>query len=97
VVTALAAVLAWIVVEHGLPELLRVDALVGESWGALASLLVLGAAGWSVARRRWEGVLIVPFVLFRFDLHTKWALLYAVAVVVALTTRSAVSRRVTAA
>jgi hypothetical protein len=42
-------------------------------------------------------VLIVPFVLFRFDLHTKWALLYAVAVVVALTTRSAVSRRVTAA
>lgn len=97
VATAVAAVLAWVVVEHGLPELLRVDALVGQSWGGIAALVVLGVAGWSVARRRWEGLLIVPFAVFRFDLHTKWALLYALAIVVALTTRSVYSRRVTTA
>jgi hypothetical protein len=93
-VGAASAVVAWIVVEHGAPELLRVDDLVRESWGALGALLLLVAAYWSVTRRRLEGLLLLPFVLLAFDRHTKCAVLLAFAVLVALTTRSALARRV---
>lgn len=76
-----AALAAWVVVEHGAPELLRVDDLVHESWGALAALLLLVGAVWAVARLRPEGLLLVPFLFFAFDRHTKWAVLLAVLVV----------------
>jgi hypothetical protein len=79
--TAVAALAAWIVVEHGAPELLRVDELVGQSWGAVAALLLLGAAAWAVVRRRPEGLLLLPFVVLAFDRHTKWAVLLALATV----------------
>lgn len=87
--TALAAVAAWIVVEHGAPELLRVDALVHQSWGAVAALLLLVGACWAVLRLRPEGLLLLPFVVLWFDRHTKWAMLLALLVVGALVTRSA--------
>jgi hypothetical protein len=80
-VTAATAVVAWIVVERGAPELLRVDALVHESWGAIAALLLVVGACWAVARRRPEGLLLLPFAVVAFDRHTKWALLLALAVV----------------
>jgi hypothetical protein len=79
--TAAAALAAWLVVEHGAPELLRVDSLVHQSTGAIAALLLLAAAAWAVAGRRPEGLLLVPFAVGAFDRHTKWALLLAVAVV----------------
>jgi hypothetical protein len=79
--TAAAALVAWIVVEHGAPELLRVDTLVHQGWGAIAALLLLVGAAWAVAYRRIEGLLLLPFVVGAFDRHTKWALLLAVAVV----------------
>jgi hypothetical protein len=79
--TAAAAVVAWIVVERGAPELLRVDALVHQSWGAAAALLLLVGACRAVARRRPEGLLLLPFAVGTFDRHTKWALLLALAVV----------------
>jgi hypothetical protein len=92
-VTALAALVAWIIVEHGAPELLRVDALVHESWGTLTVLLLVAAAAWAVAQRRlvWL-LLLVPLAVGAFDRHTKWTLLYALAIVVALTTRSVAPR-----
>lgn len=72
-----AAVIAWILVEHGAPELLRVDRLVHESWGLLAAILLVTAAIWAVLRLRPEGLLLLPFATVRFDDHTKWALLLA--------------------
>jgi hypothetical protein len=69
------------VVEHGAPELLHVDDLVRESWGALAALLLLVGAVLAVARLRPEGLLLLPFLFFAFDRHTKWAVLLAVLVV----------------
>jgi len=74
---AAAAVFAWIVVEHGAPELLRVDRLVHESWGLLAAIGLVTAAVWAVLRLRPEGLLLVPFATVRFDDHTKWALVLA--------------------
>ena len=79
--TAVAAVVAWIVVERGAPELLRVDALVHTGWGSVAALLLVAGAGWAVAHRRPEGLLLLPFAVVAFDRHTKWALLLALAVV----------------
>jgi hypothetical protein len=81
VVTAAAAVLAWVVVERGTPELLRVDALVHTAWGTVAALLLVVGASWAVARGRPEGLLLLPFAVVGFDRHTKWALLLALAVV----------------
>lgn len=89
---AAAALAAWVVVERGAPQLLRVDALVGEDIGAVAALLLIAAAAWSAARLRPEGLLLAPFLVHGFDRHTKWALLLAVAVLVALATRSALPR-----
>jgi hypothetical protein len=78
---AAAAVVAWIVVEHGAPELLRVDALVGQSWGALAALFLVAGAAWAVYRLRPEGLLLLPLAVLAVDRHTKVALLLAVGVV----------------
>jgi hypothetical protein len=79
--TAAAAIAAWVVVEHAAPELLRVDDLVRQSWGAAAAVLLLVGAAWAVAGLRPEGLLLVPFAFLAFDRHTKWALLLALAVV----------------
>jgi hypothetical protein len=79
-----AAVLAWILVGHGAPELLRVDRLVHESWGLLAAILLVAAAVWAVLRLRPEGLLLLPFATVRFDDHTKWALLLALLALAAL-------------
>jgi hypothetical protein len=79
--TAAGAVAAWIVVEHGAPELLRVDGLVHQSWGSIAALLLLVGAAWAAVRRRPEGLLLILFAIKAFDRHTKWALLLALAVV----------------
>jgi hypothetical protein len=91
-VTACAAGVAWLVLEHGAPKLLDVDALVHQSWGALTALIALAVAVWAVARRRPEGLLLVPLAFFAVDRHTKWALLYALLLLAALTTRSVVPR-----
>lgn len=79
-----AAVLAWILVEHGAPELLRVDRLVHERWGLLAAIGLVTAAVWAVLQLRPEGLLLVPFATVRFDDHTKWALLLALLALAAL-------------
>jgi hypothetical protein len=82
--TAGAAVLAWVLVEHAAPELLRVDRLVHESWGVLAAIALIAAAAWAVIRLRPEGLLLLPFLTVHFDDHTKFALLLAVLVLAAL-------------
>ena len=92
-ITAVAAVVAWVVLEHGAPRLLRIDALVHQSWGGLTAVVALGIAVWAVARRRPEGLLLVPLAFFTVDEHTKWALLYALLLLAALTTRSVLPRR----
>ncbi|MHB8468221.1 MAG: hypothetical protein ACYDCH_00460 [Gaiellaceae bacterium] len=79
-----AAVAAWILVEHGAPELLRVDRLVHQSYGLLATLLLVTAAVWAALRLRPAGLLLLPFATVRFDDHTKWALLLAFLAVAAL-------------
>jgi hypothetical protein len=78
---AAASVLAWVVVARGAPALLRVDDLVGQSWGAAAAVLLLGGAAWGAARLRPEALLLLPFAALSFDRHTKWALLLAAATV----------------
>jgi hypothetical protein len=83
-VMAGAAVFAWILVEHGAPELLRVDRLVHERWGLLAAIGLVSAAVWAVLRLRPEGLLLVPFATVHFDDHTKWALLLALLALAAL-------------
>src|SRR5690348_15981925 len=90
--TALGAVVAWIVVEHGAPELLRVDRLVHQSWGTLAALVLVAAAAWAVIGRRPEGLLLLPFATVRFDDHTKFALLLAVLTVAVMALRGRVLR-----
>ncbi len=87
-----AAVLAWILVEHGAPELLRVDRLVHERWGLLAAIGLVVAAVWAVLRLRPEGFLLVPFATVHFDDHTKWALLLALLAVAALALHGRVRR-----
>jgi hypothetical protein len=79
-----AAVLAWLLVEHGAPELLRVDRLVHQSWGLFAAILLVTAACWAVLRLRPEGLLLLPFATIRFADHTKWALLLALLTLAAL-------------
>jgi hypothetical protein len=79
-----AAVLAWILVEHGAPELLRVDRLVHQSYGLVAAILLVTAAVWAVLRLRPEGLLLVPFATVRFADHTKWALLLVLLTLAAL-------------
>jgi hypothetical protein len=79
-----AAVVAWLLVEHGAPELLRVDRLVHQSYGLVAAILLVTAAVWAVLRLRPEGLLLVPFATVRFADHTKWALLLVLLTLAAL-------------
>ena len=83
-----AAVLAWILVEHGAPELLRVDRLVHQSWGIVAAICLVAAAVWAVLKLRPEGLLLLPFATVRFDDHTKWALLLALLALATLAIQS---------
>jgi hypothetical protein len=82
-----AAIVAWILVEHSAPELLRVDRLVHERWGLLAAVLLLAAAVWAVLGLRLEGLLLLPFATVRFADHTQWALLLAVLALAAMAVR----------
>ncbi|MGZ4399088.1 MAG: hypothetical protein ACXVZ1_11815, partial [Gaiellaceae bacterium] len=82
--TAGAALLAWAVVEHAAPELLRIDRAAHGSTGLLAALLLVGAAAWAALRLRPQGLLLLPFATVCFDGHTKWALALSVAAVGAL-------------
>jgi hypothetical protein len=90
--TAVSAIAAWVVVEHGAPELLRVDRLVHQSWGTLAAVVLAAAAAWAVIGGRVEGLLLLPFATVRFDDHTKFALLLAVATAAVLAVRGRVLR-----
>jgi hypothetical protein len=95
-VLAAAALVAWLLVEHGDPELLRVDRAVHKGYGVVAAILLVAALGWVAFRVAagdlWAALVAVPLLLFatiRFDEHTKWALALVVLVIAAL----AVERR----
>jgi hypothetical protein len=99
--TAVAALVAWVVVEHGAPALLQVDRLVHESFGLLAAVALVGALAWALVRV-FEGrigaaapaVLLLAFAARRFDEHTKWALLLALLVLGALALQPVLADRV---
>jgi hypothetical protein len=88
---ALAAIVAWIVVEHGAPALLQVDRLVHESYGLLAAVALVAGLTWALVRFAARdmlgaapGVLLLAFGARKFDEHTKWALLLTLLVLGAL-------------
>lgn len=91
VALAVAALAAWIAVEHGAPALLEVDRLVHQRYGIAAAIALVGAAAWAISRlARGDAlgaapaVLLLAFAARRFDEHTKWALLVALIVLAAL-------------
>jgi hypothetical protein len=91
VALAVAALAAWIAVEHGAPALLEVDRLVHQSYGIAAATGLVVAAAWAISRvARGDAlgaapaVLLLVFAARRFDEHTKWALLVALLVLLAL-------------
>ena len=91
VVVAGAGLVAWVAVEHGAPALLEVDRLVHQSYGVVAAIGLVAAAAWGISRlARGDllgaapALLLLVFGLRRFDEHTKWALLLALLVLVAL-------------
>jgi hypothetical protein len=90
VAMAAAAVVAWLLVEHGAPELLRVDRGVHQSYGLVAAVLLAAACAWAAIRLRPAGLPLLACATIRTADHTKWALLLVVLVLVAL----AVSERV---
>jgi hypothetical protein len=100
-VTAVAALIAWIVVEHGAPALLQVDRLVHESFGLLAALALVAALSWAIVRllggraaAAAPAVLLLAFGARRFDEHTKWALLLGLLVLGAMALQPALADRV---
>src|SRR5204862_73745 len=54
--TAAAGLVAWLLVEHGAPELLRVDRSVHQWYGVAAAILLVAAAAWSALHLRPEGL-----------------------------------------
>jgi hypothetical protein len=88
--TAGAAVVAWLLVEHSAPELLRVDRSVHQWYGLAAALLLTAACAWAALRPRLAAAPLLAFATVRTAEHTKWALLLVVLVLAAL----AVSERV---
>jgi hypothetical protein len=100
-ITAVVALVGWIVVEHGAPALLQVDRLVHESFGLLAAVALVGALAWAILRL-FDGrsaaaapaLLLLAFGARRFDEHTKWALLLALLVLGALALQPALADRV---
>jgi hypothetical protein len=89
---AAAAVVAWLVVEHSAPELLRIDRAVHQSYGAIAAMLLVAACAWAVLRLRPEGIPLLAFGTIRFADHTKWALLLTLLVIGALAAGERVRR-----
>jgi len=90
-VLAGASLVAWLLVEHGAPELLRVDRAVHKGYGVVAAVLLVLALGWVAFRVAdgdwWAALVAVPLLLFatvRFDEHTKWALALVVLVLAGL-------------
>jgi hypothetical protein len=85
-VAAAAAVLAtWALLEHAGPILLRVDRAVDKPWGALTLILVVVALALAFLRRSWLPVLpLAALFTIRVDEHTKWTLLLAFAVFLAV-------------
>jgi len=88
---AAAALVAWIVVEHGAPALLEVDRLVHQSYGAIAAVALVAGLTWALLllhRRSTRAALpalpLLAFAARRFDAHTKWAMLLALLVLAAL-------------
>jgi hypothetical protein len=79
------ALVAWLLVEHAVPQVLRVDRAVGEFWGLLAAILVVAAAVWSVVEIRPEGLLVLlPLATVHISSHTKVALLLGLLALAAL-------------
>jgi hypothetical protein len=78
------AVLAWLLVEHAAPELLRVDRSVHQSYGLVAAVLLAVACAWAVLRPRLAALPLLAFATVRTSEHTKWALLLVILVLVAL-------------
>jgi hypothetical protein len=98
---AAAALLGWIVVEHGAPALLQVDRLVHEAYGLLGAIALVGGLAWGLVRlfegRAAAAAPAVPLLAFgarRFDEHTKWALLLALLVLGSLALQPALAGRV---
>jgi hypothetical protein len=70
------ALVAWLLVEHAVPQLLRVDRAVGQRWGLLATILVVAAAVWSVVKLRPEGLIpLLPLATVHVTSHTKIGIL----------------------
>jgi len=82
--TAAAALVAWLLVEHGAPELLRIDRSVHQWYGVAAAVLLVVACTWSVVRLRPVGLALLAFATVHFADHTKWALLLVVGVLAGL-------------
>jgi hypothetical protein len=100
VALAVAALAAWVAVEHGAPALLEVDRLVHQSYGIAAAIALVAAAAWAISRlARGDAlgaapaVLLLVFAARRFDEHTKWALLVALLVLAGLALGGRMRRR----
>jgi hypothetical protein len=81
---AAVALVAWLLVEHSAPELLRIDRSVHQSYGAVAAILLVAASAWAALRLRPEGLPLLAFATIRFADHTKWALLLVLVVLTGL-------------
>jgi hypothetical protein len=81
---AAGALVAWLLVEHSAPELLRIDRSVHQSYGAVAAILLVAACVWAAVRLRPEGLPLLAFATIRFADHTKWALLLVLVVLTGL-------------
>ena len=90
---AAAAIAAWALVEHGAPELLRVDREVHQWYGVVAAVLLLAAAAWAAYRLSPLGLPLLAFATVRTADHTKWALLLVVCVLAALAVSERARRR----
>lgn len=90
-VTASAALGAWVLVEHGAPRLFVVDAAVHKSWGLAAAAVLAVNLAWAVGRTHAHGaraaIVAAPLLAFatvRFTDHAEWALALCVLVLAAL-------------
>jgi hypothetical protein len=81
---AAGALVAWLLVEHSAPELLRIDRSVHQNYGAVAAILLVAACVWAALRLRPEGLPLLAFATIRFADHTKWALLLVLVVLTGL-------------
>jgi hypothetical protein len=94
VAAAVALALAWMLLEHAAPTLLRMDRLTGGAWGAVAVVVLVVTFGLAFSQRVF--LPLVPLLALgtvRFDRHTKWALLLGLLVLVAVLAWEPLSRR----